>query len=228
MKKKCNLRLFPLVLVLLFSDSCVSTKRYTSFTKEKVWELQKTSQVTQKLDYLEIRTDSLIVQDSLIKVQKLKSFFIPAIFYWQSEHSLKCELSPKVPVRFFEQEFMRLADSADLKSKLNGQKIELSILQIPNSFVYTHKEKTIIFIVAYIVSSLEAIYPDNKELKIRYRIVENDENKKTGIITIPNTELPIKNVWKSSKKFTWVYLDKYKKINEKTAKDVFENLIILF
>lgn len=123
---------------------------------------------------------------------------------------------------------MRLADSADLKSKLNGQKIELSILQIPNSFVYTHKEKTIIFIVAYIVSSLEAIYPDNKELKIRYRIVENDENKKTGIITIPNTELPIKNVWKSSKKFTWVYLDKYKKINEKTAKDVFENLIILF
>lgn len=100
MKKNCNLRLFPLVLVLLFSDSCVSTKRYTSFTKEKVWELQKTSQVTQKLDYLEIRTDSLIVQDSLIKVQKLKSFFIPAIFYWQSEHSLKCELSPKVPVRF--------------------------------------------------------------------------------------------------------------------------------
>ena len=115
--------------VLLFLTSCVSTKRYTAFTKEKLSAINPTYHTTLP-DYIEIKTDSLIAQDSLVKVYKLKSFFIPAILYWQTEHTLKCDLDPKVPATFFEQEIIQLAESVDLKSKLNGQKLELSVLQI--------------------------------------------------------------------------------------------------
>mgnify|MGYP001580911997 FL=1 len=165
------------------------------------------------------------IQDSLVKVQKLKSFFIPAILYWQSEHTLKCDLNPKVPAKFFEQEIIRLADSLDLKSKLNGQKLELTILQIPHSFIYTHKETAIIFIVAYVVSGLEAIYPGNNGLKVSYRISANGETKKTGVLVIPNTEQPIKNVWKSTKKFTWAYLDQYRQNSDKMSRSFLKQLM---
>jgi hypothetical protein len=138
---------------------------------------------------------------------------------------LKCDLNPQVPAKIFEQEFTRLTDSLDLKSKLNGQQLELTILQIPHSFVYTHKEMAIIFIVAYVVSGLEAIYPDNRGLKVSYRVLENGEVKKTGVITVPNTEQPIKNTWKSTKKFTWTYLDQYKQNHTKITRRFFEKLM---
>jgi outer membrane lipoprotein-sorting protein len=213
-----------LVVIVVVASGCVSTKRYARFTKEKLSEIKQSSQAVFP-EYLEIKTDSLNMKDSLVKVEKLKSFFIPAILYWQSEHTLKCEINPKVPVKIFEQEMIRLADSLDLKSKLNGRKIELTLLHTPNSFIYTHKEMVMIFIIAYTVSGIEAIYPENSGLKVSYRITENGETKKDGIITTPNRNDPIKNMWKSTKRFTWAYLEQYKQNNTEMSRDFFKQLM---
>jgi hypothetical protein len=53
-----------------------------------------------------------------------------------------------------------------VKEKLQGHKLEMKIEKIPNSFVYTHRGNSIVLIIAYTVSNLEAIFPQEQDLVV--------------------------------------------------------------
>ena len=213
-----------IVFCLLTMVSCTTTKRLSKFTREKLSSLENNA--NEKLpDYITISIDSSLNKNGLFEVKKLRSFFIPAIIYWQKENNLSCNLNPKIPVKQFEQELIKFADSNQLGEKINGRKISLTIVEIPNSFVLTQKGMVLFLFVGYIVSELESIYAIKKDLKVKYNIVENGKEVKSGVIVIPNQEIPLINKLKTTKKFTRRYLDYYTKSCKKLDKLFFEKLL---
>ncbi len=96
---------------------------------------------------------------------------------------------------------------------------------MPGKFLYEYKGNTIIFIIAYTVSGVEAISPYPIDLKYEYVITEKGKEKIRGEGLIKNEETPLSNQWKSSKKFTWMYLDNFQKEADRMGKVIVQDLI---
>jgi hypothetical protein len=209
--------IFFSLILFLFSTSCVSTKKYTGFVKPKfeksVSEIEnENGKITFDLSKLDTITD-------IVKSEKLKSMFIPAIFYWGWENTIKSEIDPQTVGEIFRNSFLYYSDSLGLSEKLGNKNLEISIEKIPTSFVYTNKGYTVIVLVAYVVSGLEAIYPETPEIILSYRLRENGQNIKTGDLTIDNKDIPVKNIWKTPKKFTYMYIENFEKNVKNSAKE---------
>lgn len=210
-----------ILLTITLLTSCISTKRFTGIVKS-AFSNTKVSEENDNIifDYssLEKLTDSVISTE-------LKSQFIPAVLYWHWNKSIKCEIDPKLIGLDFQNEFIRNADTLNLLKKLSGKRLEVQLERIPNSFVYTNKGNTIILIVGYIVSDLEAIFPSEQNLQITYKLVENGLASKTGTISMNHETQPQQNKIKSTKRFTLTYLDQFKLDNKKLAKKLTERLL---
>ncbi len=204
------------IFIMLFSG-CISTKKYINYINQKCNQKNELINVN---DYVEFKDTINKTTDSIVKAEKIKSYFIPAIFYWEWNNTIKCELSGKQTFNTFYYYFQCYADSLNLKDKLNGEKINISFESIPNTFIYTNKGYIVIIIIAYFMGQLEAIFPENSKLIFTYRILNGTKETKSGKIEINNINTPVKNIWKSTKKFTWMYIDQYVnnlKILSKTA-----------
>lgn len=214
-----------LIFISIFiGTGCISTKRYEAFTKEKVKDIPAQYEINLP-DYLTIKTDSMVFQDSIVHITKGKSYFIPAIFYWESQHNIRCDLHPTIPLSIFKNQIVKLADESGLVDKLGTKKLELTITQIPSSFIYNHNEKVLIFIIAYSTSGGEIIYPILSPIKVNYRIIDNHEVIKEGTIQRPNGQKTITNIWKSTKKFTWAFIDDYQLSCAENTKQIFQGIL---
>jgi hypothetical protein len=60
---------------------------------------------------------------------------------------------------------------------------------------------------------------------VNYRILKGGQETKTGTLTIKNIDLPIKNTWNSTRKFTWVYIDQYDKNIKNLSKLLIDKLL---
>jgi hypothetical protein len=149
---------------------------------------------------------------------------VPALVYWQWNNTIKCELSQKQTFLTFNNYLQNYADSLNIKEKLNGQKLIITIDSIPRTFVYTNKGFVVFVLVAYSVGGLEAIFPENDKLVLSYKVVQGTTQTKSGRIEVVNTDLPLKNVWKSTKKFTWFYIDQYENNLKNLSKLAIEKL----
>jgi len=196
-----------ILITIIALTSCVSTKTYSGYIEKKL-ETQINSTDIQN-ESISFDLSQLEVQTNSVETEKIKSFFIPAILYWGWENTIECKINPTIVGKVFKSSFLNCADSLGLFNNLNEQKIEISIEKIPTSFVYTNKGNTMIFIIAYSVSELEAIYPQEQNLVINYKLIKNGQQTKSGKLIATNKDKPIKNIWKSTKKFTWLYIDKF-------------------
>lgn len=212
-----------ILFCLVILSGCISTQEMSRIIENKI--KKDTSGYIVASDWYSIKSDSLPKMDSIVRVKKIKSFFIPAILYWELEHTLKCEINPKIPVNYFTKKFIEIADSVDLKSKLKGKKIEISISEIPSSFIYTEKERAIILIVGYIVGGQEVIYSDYKNFKISYKVFENNQVAETGYLTIKNIDPSLKNTWASTNKFVSMYINQYRLNSGIMYKELIEKLL---
>lgn len=209
------------VLIIILFTSCISTKKFASFVDPKFQETKTilvNDNFTFDLTGLENKTNS-------ITSTKVKSQFIPAILYWQWNNTIKCEVNPVIVGQAFQENFLQFADSLKIKEKLQGRKLEIKLESIPNSFVYTHKGNSVILIFAYTFSELEAIYPHELDLIVSYKLTQNGSKVGEGKLTSSNKDQPISNEWKSTKKFTWLYIDQFKLNTKLMTKDIVEKLI---
>jgi len=213
--------------LLILLTSCLGEKKYADFVYNKYNSQTQAADLTKDApDYISVKADSSINKlDTLVVAKKLKSQFIPAILYWQWENTIRCELDPKISIRTFNKYLFSYADSANLKERLNGQKLELSINDLPNSFVYTHKGNSIILLIAYTVNDTEAIIPENKDVKISYRLVKDNIETKKGTLLIPDETQAMQNIWKSTQKFTWSYMSQYDNNLQKLSKNVIDKIL---
>lgn len=209
------------IFTILFITSCIGTKRFTGFVDPKF----QYKQISQTRDNITIDLTGLENTNGTIKSTKVKSQFVPAILYWQWNNTIKCEVNPTIVGQSFEEYFLQYSDSLRVQDKLQGRKLELKVEKIPSSFVYTHRGNSIIFIIAYTVNELEAIFPQEQDIVVSYKLTQDGSVLKEGKLTASNKSQPLKNVWKSTKKFTWLYIDQFKQKNKTMAKDIVEKLI---
>lgn len=217
-------KLFLILLVSTLIIGCVGTKKYSSFVYQKV-AVKDLKKNTVACDYIQIKIDDLVYNDSLVMAKKIKSQFIPAVLYWQWENTIKCVLHPSIPANTLMSSIVNYANEISLKEKLHGNQIEISIQKIPNSFMYRNTGNAIILIFGYITYGLEAIYPQTQNLTVTYRVLKENQEVKKGTISINNDEdQPVRNIWKSTKKFTWNYIDQYNLSIETLGKQLVEKL----
>lgn len=209
------------ILTITLLTSCIGTKKFTGFVEPKFQDT-KTSLTNDNFTFDWTGLESKV---NLVMSTKVKSQFIPAIIYWQWNNSIKCEINPIIVGQYFQESFLQYADTLKVKEKLQGRKLELKLEKIPNSFIYTHKGNSIIFIVAYTVKDLEAIFPQKQDLVVSYKLTQNGLTIKEGKLNTSNKDQPLKNVWKSTKKFTWLYIDQFKQNTKIMTKEIVEKLI---
>lgn len=213
-----------LIILAISLSSCVGTKRFSKFIYKK-YDTHTVESGDRRNSYITISTTNLPTQDSLANVKKIKSLFIPAIFYWQWEGTISCELAPRFQAGKFATNMLLYADSAGLQEKLNGQRLEISIDSLPHSFMYTNKGFTLFFIVGYIMGAVEAIYPQDKNLKISYKLIRDTTQIKIGSFVLARKLKTMENIWSTTKKFTWKYLDRNEIMIKILSKEAIEKLI---
>ncbi|MBC3541957.1 hypothetical protein ACFSC6_09065 [Rufibacter sediminis] len=208
---------YAILLIALFS-SCVSSKKYSTFVNEKLKADFISKDSVQNKDWLIINTDKITQAEN--QYNQLKSSFIPAVLYWGWNSTIECTIDPSITASLIKNSIYHAADSLNLLEKAKGKQIVINLKQVPGKFLYENKGTAIIFLIAYSVSGQESISPASLGLMADFETKTGNTINMTGEVSIPNTEQPLNNIWKSSKKFTWAYLDEYKKQSERMGTEL--------
>jgi len=201
--------------------SCMSTKKYSTFVNNKIESLQNGKE--RESDWLIIKSDK-VEPDNNVYDQK-KNSFVPAILYWGWNSTIECELDVETRIKYLKEGIYKAADSLNLKEMVAGNVLEINLKEVPGKFLYENKGNAIIFIIAYTVSGVEAISPYPINLEFEYSLNKDGNIEMKGEGFIRNGEQPLRNIWKSTKKFTWMYLDEFKKETERMGKELVLGII---
>jgi len=216
-------KLWMLLALGLFLSGCVSTSKYYDYVYQKQSKGATIHPDTNHA-YIRFNADKLPQTDTLVQVKKVRSFFIPAIIYWQWEGTKKCELNARKYADVFFNKFQFFADSLNLQQQLNGQRLEITMENIPHCFFYMEKGYVIVLLYTSIANDLEAIYPQREELGFTYKLYSGEVVTKSGFIEIDRFDEFMENQSWSTKKFTWFYLEQYEKSIVDLSKAAVERL----
>lgn len=213
-------RLIYIGVITVCLSSCMSTKKYSAFVDEKV----KTENLEHEpKDWLVVNLPAAEEKGNTFK--QVKYSFVPAVLYWGWNSTIECEIDPYTAGKYIKYGIFQSADSLDLRSKLKGRQLVIDLKQVPGNFLYENKGNAIILVVAYTTSAVEAISPYPVNLNVEYQLKENGEIVAKGSGVVQNEAQPVRNIWKSSKKFTWMYLDEYKKESNRMGTELVKDII---
>jgi hypothetical protein len=202
---KLNLKLFILSSIVL--TSCLTAKKVDQQVAKKYDEL---SQPQKKKANENIFINSgLITQDNKISTSETKtSHVLPLIIYNQWDYKNTCTLNPQIPINNFISTVQKAAGKG-LRDKINGQKLELSIDNIPNIFTIDDKAHLIFLGYAFGWDNV-SIMSDKVDMIVSYKVSKDGLETKKGTITIPYIYDKQKlGIFKSWKKATEDFLEQY-------------------
>jgi hypothetical protein len=152
------------------------------------------------------------VPDSSLRLSATTSetkHFLPLLFYWHIDYVNTTNLNPCIPLNQLSRSIVANASRLALKTKLNGRRIELTVEKIPNGFHLEDDGHLIWFIYAYGWDYL-TIDPMNNQLIISYRILQGNQELKTGTITLNSQDKGVHlKMFQSLKHMTKDYLESY-------------------
>lgn len=141
---------------------------------------------------------------------KDRTRMLPLLFYWQYDYSWGCTLNADLPLNSFESTVLANVGSG-LKQKLGGNRLELTIREMPHAFTIDDKGWYVWVVLYGFGWETITVQPQPTDLVVAYRELNgSDEAVKSGVITIddPNRKKPLK--WfHSLRKTTWQYLEQY-------------------
>ncbi|SIT78417.1 hypothetical protein [Pontibacter indicus] len=193
-----------LLVAALGLSSCVGTKKYASFVEQRVQTEQATPTLQEALVVKAPATEQAGHQ-----YKQLERSFIPALVYWGWNSTISCELDPGLATAAVSRGMYQAADKLDLQNRLGGRQLVVDIRQTPGQFMYENKGSVIYLIFVNLTSGQESITPRPTDLVLHYQLLENGAVVASGEEMVKNTQEPLRNLWKSSKKFTWLYLDQF-------------------
>jgi hypothetical protein len=188
-----------LLLSVLFLSSCLTPQKMDKYVAEQYGNRIPKQNKIKKAD---INVSSIFPSPSnnISTTVKKRSNFLPLIVYWQGDYRHICTLNSSVAVNSFSNVVNTLTNKA-LTEKLAGQRLELTVEQIPTEFALVDKARMIWLIYAI---SWDKIYmePDFKDLVVSYKLLQNDTTVKTGKISIKgdahNKGIRFFQSWKSA------------------------------
>ncbi|HVU95321.1 MAG TPA: hypothetical protein VHE34_08860 [Puia sp.] len=163
------------------------------------------------------KTESIVVSSALpetgvnlSQTRKNTSHLLPLLFYWQFDYRNTCTLNPQIAIDNFTSTLLAYA-SHGLKQKLNGNRLELTVEQIPQVFVVDDKGHIIWVIVTMVGWERLSVQPEQKDMVIGYRLLgANNEELKKGSITIADQEKTLTlGMFKSLRNLTKQHLSEY-------------------
>jgi hypothetical protein len=202
----------PLLLfvqLLVLCTGCLSTRRAGRLVHERLQETQAPMPAVNK-DYLDVRSRELVWLDTLSRTRTMRSWCVPAIFYWGWGKTITCDLNPSIPLGILTEEFIHYADSVDLRDRLQGARLELTIEHMPSRFIYNSEMTSVFLVFAYATSSSETLRPDGEDLVVSWSTRSDAGVSRTGTITIPDRDPGTGNVFRSTRYFLRAYVDLYK------------------
>jgi hypothetical protein len=211
--------------LFLFLTGCLGPKKIDKWVGKK-YSAGLPAQPKNTNEYLSIKSTVVSNDNNLSTTTKKTSHLLPLIFYWQYDYKNTCTLNPQIPVSNFTRTVIPYANRKGLKQKLNGRTIELSVDKVPNMFVINDKGHIIWLIYAFGWDVL-TINPENNEMLILYKVLENGQEVKKGSISITETVKPLTlKMYQSLRKKTWQFLDDYEMDITAMSKLVIDKLIV--
>lgn len=109
---------------------------------------------------------------------------------------------------------------------MNGQKIELTIEKMPQSFSLIDKGGMVFLVLYYITWDDIYVEPARQEMIVSYRLLKDRVETKKGTISVEdrNRERHVK-MFTSVKKNVWAYLDEYNTNIQSMSREVIDQLI---
>ena len=223
---RARLNQFLVLFVFVASfTSCLTPKKLDKWMDRHYGTLPQSSK--KKPDYMEIKTSIPSMGDAISVSTKKTSNVLPLVFYWQMDYKNTCTLNPQIPISTFTSTAYQYANSKGLKQKLNGRRIELSIDTIPNVFAINDEAHMIWFVLYAYGWDYLTIQPQTSGMVVSYKIIQDNVETKTGVITVPNTDKGIHlKMFQSTKKKTWEYLGTYNSYVAAMSKSVIDKLIM--
>ena len=177
---KTNLKL--LIVSSLILTSCLTAKKVDKQVAKKYGEISQTKK--KQLNDNIIITSSLITSDNTISTSETKtSNVLPLIIYNQWNYTNTCTLNPQIPINNFISTVQTSA-SKNLKDKISGQKLELSVDKIPNIFAIDDKAHLIFIGYAFGWDNV-SIMSNKVDMIVSYKLLKNGIETKKGVITVP-------------------------------------------
>lgn len=177
-------------------------------------------------DYITVKNEYVPPGNKLSVTKKDKRKLLPALFYWQWDYSNISKLNKSIPVTNFNTDIIMYANSKNLRQKLNGQKLELTIDTIPSSFSFRDKGHAIFLLFFYVGSEHIFVEPEACGLDVSYRLTKDNTETKKGYFTVVNPDKGMSlKMFQSTKKMVWKYLDQYNNNIKLMSKDVVDKII---
>jgi len=168
-------------ITLVVLTGCINEKKMNKYVVNRYGESVTVKRI--KSDYLSITspllTDNAIPSESVKKTKKV----VPLLLYIRIYYQKSCTLNPKIPVNQFSSALATYANAKNLKQKLNGGKLELSIEKVPLTFSFNDDYQFLLFV------SWEKIYlqPQNEEMILSYKVInDNGQETKKGTLSVPD------------------------------------------
>jgi hypothetical protein len=159
-------------------------------------------------DYISFVVKDSIPPDQVAVTEKTHQSFVPALFYWQWNHTMLSTVNFGVHMNNFSTEFISYANDKGLKNKLNGNTLQLTITANPVNYTFTQKGHLIFLLLYYISSESLYIMPDKNRVSFSYKVMNGANEVKTGSVSIANMNREVALAFfQSSKKMTWKYLE---------------------
>jgi hypothetical protein len=202
--------IFPIILIAatFLLGGCLTSKKIDDYVGNQ-FNNQLPKEDKNKNTNINIISITPYRSNDISITETKTSNVLPLVFYWQWDYNNTCTLNPAIGVSAFSKS-LTLPTNIGLNQKLNGQKLELTIEQMPNVFAIHDKSHMVWFIYGFGWENV-FIQPDLKDLIISYKVLQNDTVVKSGKISIKNSEhkknLRYFQSWKSA---TSEYLTQYK------------------
>ncbi|MFT3935293.1 MAG: hypothetical protein QM726_16830 [Chitinophagaceae bacterium] len=162
----------------LFS-SCLTAKKLDRKVAKEYADRANLVQPLQNTDPIVI-SSPLIDQSEQFSVSKTTTEkMLPLVLYWSWQYKNSCTLNSKIPVNML---LAQLKKSGQLKDKLAGRKLELTIDDIPNKFAIIDKAHLVLFLFGWDEISIRG---DAANLTIKYKLLQDGAAIKSGEITVP-------------------------------------------
>jgi hypothetical protein len=213
-----------LFFAALSLPSCITSRKIDKWVDKKISETLPANKKNN--DYLAISTTLPIADQKNSTTEKTHSSLLPLIVYWEWHITNTCTLNPKIPYSTFTNTAISYAGSQGIKTKLNGRRIELEVKQMPNAFSIDDVSH-MIFIGFYAFGWDDfSVLPQNNNLVVSYKILQENTEVKQGVISIPDASGPVNiKMFQSVKRRTWKYIDQYNENIAAMSKKVVDELI---
>jgi len=158
------------------------------------------------------------------KIEKTKSKFIPALFFWSWENTIDFEVNTRSLESIIEHEFFKNPNISKLENALDGKKLVIKTEDIPNDYFYTNQGEIIIIILYYQVGTLKGIYPKERNFIFSYQLFDKDVMIKEGVIALDRSDVQTDNTNGSTKKLARYHFREYENNARYLTNELIEEL----